>query len=226
MSLASSVQSSKSLWLQTDGPADTQTVGIEPSVRQREVLDVVLSLMVEEGDNFSMAAVCRRASCSKETLYNWFGDRDGLLTATVRWQAAKVRMPKMPRGGLSRETLEHALAEFAESWLSVITGEISIALNRAAVSHAGSGKSRLGEIVLMNGPDAMRRRLEPLLIAGRDAGLLVFDHSDVPFNRFFGLVIGDVQIRALLGQTVEYSNDELTRSATGAARDFLTLFGR
>ncbi len=34
--------------------------------------------------------MARRASCSKETLYKWFGDRDGLLTATVRWQASRV----------------------------------------------------------------------------------------------------------------------------------------
>jgi hypothetical protein len=45
-----------------------------------------------------------------------------------------------------------ALTGFAESWLTVITGDLSIALNRAAVSHAGSGKSRLGGIVLTNGP--------------------------------------------------------------------------
>jgi AcrR family transcriptional regulator len=70
----------------------TSVGGPEFSVRQREVLDAVLALMVEEGDSFSMAAVCRRASCSKETLYNWFGDRDGLLAATVRWQASKVRI--------------------------------------------------------------------------------------------------------------------------------------
>jgi AcrR family transcriptional regulator len=129
------------------GPA-----GEGPSERQQEVLDAVLKLMVAEGDGFSVAAVARAASCSKETLYKWFGDRDGLLTATVRWQASKVRMPKLPEDRLTRQSLEVALTGFAASWLTVITGDLSIALNRAAVSHAGSGKSRLGEIVLTNGP--------------------------------------------------------------------------
>ena len=54
------------------------------------MLDAALRLMVEEGDRLTMTAVARRASCSKETLYKWFGDRDGLLTATVQWQASKV----------------------------------------------------------------------------------------------------------------------------------------
>jgi AcrR family transcriptional regulator len=84
--------------------------GEELSVRQREVLDAVLALMVEEGDSFSMAAVCRRASCSKETLYNWFGDRDGLLAATVRWQASKVRLPSPGQSDMDRQRLERQLA--------------------------------------------------------------------------------------------------------------------
>ncbi len=47
--------------------------------RQRDVLEAALRLLVEEGDALTMNAVARRASCSKETLYKWFGDRDGLL---------------------------------------------------------------------------------------------------------------------------------------------------
>ncbi|TIO13340.1 MAG: helix-turn-helix transcriptional regulator, partial [Mesorhizobium sp.] len=42
--------------------------------RQQAVLDAALRLLVEEGDNLTMTAVARRASCSKETLYKWFGD--------------------------------------------------------------------------------------------------------------------------------------------------------
>jgi ketol-acid reductoisomerase len=160
------------------------------SERQREVLDAVLKLMVAEGDGFSVAAVARAASCSKETLYKWFGDRDGLLTATVRWQASKVRMPKLPQERLTQESLKAALTGFAESWLTVITGDLSIALNRAAVSHAGSAKSRLGGIVLTNGPFAMRRRLEPLFgRAGRRgfSALAIRARPSAPFSGWWWL---------------------------------------
>ncbi len=93
-----------------------------PSAREQEVLLVVLDLMMEEGDGFSMASVARRASCSKETLYRWFGDRDGLLTATVQWQASKVRMPKLDGNNLTLEVFSDTLNEFAFSWLSVFNG--------------------------------------------------------------------------------------------------------
>ncbi|TIQ01478.1 MAG: TetR/AcrR family transcriptional regulator, partial [Mesorhizobium sp.] len=69
--------------------------------RQKAVLDAALRLLVEEGDQLTMTAVARRASCSKETLYKWFGDRDGLLTAIVQWQASKVRVVPVDGKGLT-----------------------------------------------------------------------------------------------------------------------------
>ncbi|AKI01264.1 transcriptional regulator, TetR family [Hoeflea sp. IMCC20628] len=214
---------------QTAAPADAAfgaSVGEELSERQQEVLDAVLKLMVAEGDGFSVAAVARAASCSKETLYKWFGDRDGLLTATVRWQASKVRMPKFPQQQLTRDSLQSALTGFAESWLTVITGDLSIALNRAAVSHAGSGKSRLGEIVLTNGPFAMKQRIEPLLEAGRAAGLLGFEDVADAFRSFFGLVVADTQIRLLLGEGNHPGEAEITTISARAVTKFLSLHGR
>lgn len=196
------------------------------SERQCEVLDAVLRLMVAEGDGFSVAAVARAASCSKETLYKWFGDRDGLLTATVRWQASKVLMPKLPQQRLTRQSLSAALVGFAESWLTVITGDLSVALNRAAVSHAGSTKSRLGEIVLTNGPFAMRHRLEPLFEAGRAEGLLRFEAVDEVCRVFFGLVVADTQIRALLGEAHRPGATGIKTISSKAVNQFLGLYGR
>ena len=214
---------------QTAAPADAAfgaSAGEGLSERQQEVLDAVLKLMVAEGDGFSVASVARAASCSKETLYKWFGDRDGLLTATVRWQASKVRMPKLPEDRLTRASLAEALTGFAASWLTVITGDMSIALNRAAVSHAGSGKSRLGEIVLTNGPFAMKRRIEPLLEAGRAAGLLGFDDVTDAFRSFFGLVVADTQIRLLLGEDSHPGQAEIGAISAAAVTKFLSLYGR
>ncbi|MGB7336152.1 MAG: TetR/AcrR family transcriptional regulator C-terminal domain-containing protein [Salaquimonas sp.] len=195
------------------------------STRQREVLAVVLDLMVEEGDGFSMAAVARRASCSKETLYNWFGDRDGLLTATVQWQASKVRLPGLSAKGLTAGSFRDGLIAFAVSWLEVITGDVSAALNRLAVSHAGSGKSRLGEIVLKNGPLAMMKRLRPIFEIGEEAGLLRAPNVEFSLRSFFGLVVADWQIRKLLGEPTKPSQAGIRAVATRAVDEFLVLYG-
>src|SRR5690606_1114864 len=114
------------------------------TVRQQTVLDAALRLLVEDGDNLTMAAVARRASCSKETLYKWFGDRDGLLNATVQWQASKVRVTQVDPGNVDLASLAESLEGYARDWLKVIASDTSIALNRVAVSHAASGKDNLG----------------------------------------------------------------------------------
>ncbi len=195
------------------------------SPRQREVLDAALELMLQAGDGLTMASVARRASCSKETLYKWFGDRDGLLTATVQWQASKVRLPSLDRDNLDARSLEQGLADFAESWLSVLTGDISIALNGMAIAHCNSAKSGLGGIVLDNGRFAIGRRVKPVLEMARDAGLLAFDDTEEAFCTFFGLVVRDVQIRALLGDRPLPGRAAIKQGTSRAAQQFLTLYG-
>lgn len=205
--------------------ADTQAGRRTPSPRQEEVLDAVLDLLAEGRDALTMTAVAQRASCSKETLYKWFGDRDGLLTATVRWQASKVRAGSYDGAKLDISALQGSLQAFAANWLEVISSRTSVALNRVAVSHAGSGKSNLGQIVLANGRFAIGERLKPLLEAARDAGLLAFDDTETAFRTFFGLVGRDVQIRLLLGDRLRFTETEIARDAARATQQFLRLYG-
>ncbi|MGY6708962.1 MAG: TetR/AcrR family transcriptional regulator [Rhizobiaceae bacterium] len=195
------------------------------SRRQGEVLDAVLSLLVEGREALTMSAVARRASCSKETLYKWFGDRDGLLTATVQWQASKVRAGNWDRQKLDASSLEESLRAFWANWLSVIVSRTSIALNRVAVSHAGTAKSNLGAILLANGRFAIGERLKPLLEAGREAGLLDFDDAEEAFRTYFGLVGRDLQIRLLLGDRIELTDAERRREAARATTQFFALYG-
>jgi AcrR family transcriptional regulator len=203
--------------------SDLQSDGL--TARQQAVLDAVLGLMVEEGAQLTMAAVARRASCSKETLYKWFGDRDGLLTATVQWQASKVRAGNFDRQRLDTTALRESLVRFARNWLEVISSPTSIALNRIAISQAAAGEGNLGGIVLANGRFAIGERLKPVLDAGREAGLLAFDDSETAFRSFMGLVGRDVQIRLLLGDALPLGRCEIERDAERAIAQFFTLYG-
>ncbi len=192
--------------------------------RQQAVLTAALDLLVEAGDGLTMTAVARRASCSKETLYKWFGDREGLLTATVQWQAAKVRVPAVDRRTLDPVSLQSSVRQFARDLLSTIAGTTSVTLNRLAISHA-SEDNGLGAIVLDNGRFTMGKRLKPVLEAGRDARLLKFDNSEVAFRTFFGLVLRDVQIRLLLGDKLDLTAKEIEADAERATEQFFMIYG-
>jgi AcrR family transcriptional regulator len=204
--------------------ADTEAAE-GPTPRQRDVLDAVLRLLVEEGDHLTMAAVARRASCSKETLYKWFGDRDGLLTAMVQWQASKERVHPVDQKNLDLQSLTESLEGYARDWLKVISSDTSIALNRVAISHVGSGKDNLGAIVLENGRFAMAKRLKPVLEAGKRAGYLLFEDVETAFRTFFGLVGRDVQIRLLLGDWPGLTEATIAEDAARATKQFLALHG-
>jgi AcrR family transcriptional regulator len=210
----------------TLAPETESADSAEPTARQAAVLDAVLALMVQQGGQLTMTAVARRASCSKETLYKWFGDRDGLLTATVQWQASRVRAGRYDRQKLDASSLRDSLTDFAANWLSVISSETSIALNRVAITHAASKQSNLGQIVLDNGRFAIGDRLKPVLEEGRAAGLLQFDDTEAAFRTFFGLAGRDVQIRLLLGDDLKLGKAEIARDAAVATDQFLTLYGR
>ena len=207
--------------MQADGTLDGERL----TERQKDVLDAALRLLVEEGDNLTMAAVARRASCSKESLYKWFGDRDGLLNATVRWQASKVRVAPVDQGKVDLISLAESLEGFARDWLKVISSDTSIALNRVAISHAGSGRDNLGAIVLDNGRFALAKRLKPVLDAGKRSGVLAFEDAETAFRTFFGLVARDVQIRLLLGNWPGMTEAAIAEDAARATRQFLALYG-
>lgn len=211
------------------GASVIMTVAIRPATetftpRQQAVLTAALDLLVEAGDGLTMTAVARRASCSKETLYKWFGDRAGLLTATVQWQAAKVRVPLVDRKTLDPVSLRTSIYQFARDLLATIAGQNSVALNRLAITHATEDNG-LGAIVLDNGRFTMGKRLKPVLEAGRDARLLKFDNSETAFRTFFGLVVRDVQIRLLLGDKFTPTLKEIEADAERATEQFLALHG-
>ncbi|WP_306261831.1 TetR/AcrR family transcriptional regulator C-terminal domain-containing protein [Pararhizobium sp. IMCC21322] len=195
--------------------------------RQRQVLDATLSLLIENAANITMIGVARRASCSKETLYKWFGDRDGLLVATVRYQASKVKVEPFDAEGMSEAKLTSILLGFATDLLTILTSEISIALNRLAIAqaHQGADSINMGSIVLQNGRFSTGPRLKPALEAGMKAGLLRRSDSEDAFRSFYGLVVRDVHIRVLLGDTMSFTENEISTEADRAVQQFFHLYG-
>ncbi len=198
--------------------------GHEMTPRQGEILDAALKVLIKAGNSFTMDHVAQEALCSKETLYNWFGNRDGLLLATVQWQASKVREPLLDLCVLDSISLENSLKDFAFDLLSVLTSKTSVALNRAAIASAGTNNAKLGAVVLENGRFAMGYRLKPVLEAGRKANLLNFRDSEEAFRTFFGLIVRDVQLRLLLGEEIKLSANQVKFFASLATKQFLKLY--
>lgn len=191
--------------------------------RQNEVLEQALRLLVEGGDRaLTTSGLARAANCSKESLYKWFGDRDGLLAAMIAHQASKVRTFERGKEKLTPENLREHLETFARDLLEVLSGDISLALNRLAVGQSGRDGSKLGKLLLEHGRRQIDRRAIALMDAGKRAGLLRFDDADAAYHTLYGLVVSDLHVRMLLGEPGLRDNARQARRAVDA---FLALHG-
>jgi len=151
----------------------------------------------------SMLRVARAAQASNETLYRWYGDKDGLFTAMVRENAAEAR-----------HLLEEALAGHGDPWealaavappfLRMILGDRAILLNRAA---AADPTGALGAAISAGGREEVRpliRRLMERLCSGTQ------HNPDQVTGWFLGLLLGDLQVRRIIHDHPALSEQEIT----------------
>jgi AcrR family transcriptional regulator len=171
------------------------------------------------------AGVARAANCSKESLYKWFGDRDGLISAMITYQAGKVRTVEVSAGALTAETLRRHLLAFASDLIDVLSGDVSLALNRLAIGQASREGAGLGRLLQERGRRQISKRAAALLEAGRKAKLLAFDSADEAYGTLYGLIVSDMHLRMLLGENAAALKKEFSPRAEKAVDAFLTLHG-
>lgn len=192
--------------------------------RQAAVLEAALGLLVEGGEKaLTTSGVARAANCSKESLYKWFGDRDGLLSAMVAFQASKVRTFGDSDVPLTRAAFREHLVTFARDLLDVLAGEVSLALNRLAIGKASRDEARLGQLVLQRGRRMIGTRAGAFLDAGRRQGFIDYEDRDAAFRTLYGLIVGDLHVRLLLGDAPAGEEGDFAALAERAVDQFLAL---
>lgn len=204
-------------------PQGTAAAAFTP--RQSAVLQCALRLLVEGGEKaLTTAGLARAANCSKESLYKWFGDRDGLLAAVVSFQASKVRIQDDAPAGSAAEF--HArLITFAEDLLTVLAGDTSLALNRLAIGQASREGAPLGRLLLERGRKRIGARARALLEAGRAGGHLAFDNAEEAYQTLYGLIVADLHGRLLLGDKPSRREADFHARARSAVAKFYRLHG-
>jgi AcrR family transcriptional regulator len=185
------------------------------------VLDAALAVITEQGyERATMSDVAVRAGASKETLYSWFGDREGLIAALIEANAdaSAERLAAVVRERpATADTARRALVGYAVGLLTLLTGPSSVTLNRAAMASPAlartllsSGRHRIGPIV------------EGYLEHLHAAGIIHAPDTDAAYRTLYGLVVRDSQIRVLLGEPAP-SPQEIADHAEAAVTGFLTI---
>ena len=190
--------------------------------RRNEILDAGLQVLVQEGwSATSMIKIARRANASKETLYNWFGDKDGFFAAVIRRNAAPLDATLDPE---SRNSVADDLTRYGIALLTLLTGDKSVAINRAAMAEAGTNAT-LGPILVEEGAGKSGRIFGAYLTARIRRGELKIDNLGAAVELFIALLKGNMQLYRLLGHGPRPTEDEIAARARVAANTFVTLYG-
>lgn len=192
--------------------------------RRNEILDAAIEILIERGyRETSMLAVARRANASKETLYNWFGDKSGLFEALIQRNAERLQATIAPF--LEGEgPVEDFLTDFGAALLGLLLSESGLAINRAAISEA-SRDMTLSRALERSGRGATFPLVINALRRYEKQGVLKMDDPVEAGEQFLGLLSRDLQVRALLGLQTQLDPTETRRRAQQATDAFLRIFG-
>lgn len=174
------------------------------SLRQDQIEIAAYEMLEEKGyAGTSMQGIARKARASNETLYSWYGDKQGLFKALVTRNAAEVKSLLQAELSADRDGLS-ILRLFGPKLLMLLLGDRAIALNRAA---AADPSGILGATLSEAGRDSVFPLVVQVLEAARQQGQLSFDQTEPAVGLYFDLLIGDLQIRRVIGRVAAPSFD-------------------
>lgn len=178
------------------------------AAKRQAIAEAAYALIEEKGYlGTSMLAIAKRAKASNETLYNWYGDKQGLFKELIEQNAHQVRdlLQKQIEKDLSPLK---TLKQLAPELLTLLLGDRAVALNRAA---AADPTGELGKILSRSGKES----IFPLIIQTFERFPRLPNEEAVNAAiTFLDLLVGDQQIRRAIGATKQPGLAEIdTRSA-------------
>jgi len=166
-------------------------------LRQKQIEKAAYDLLEAKGyGGTSMLGIARKARASNETLYRWYGDKQGLFQALVTGNAEEVKSHLEAKLKADHHALS-ILRTLGPKLLALLTGDRAIALNRAA---AADSSGELGATLSKAGRESVFPLLQQVLLRARSDGDLVFERSEEAVGLYLDLLVGDQQNRRVIGQ--------------------------
>ncbi|MGO8084390.1 TetR/AcrR family transcriptional regulator [Rhizobium leguminosarum] len=187
--------------------------------RQAEIEKAAYELLKERGyRSTSMLDIAKAAKASNETLYRWYGDKNGLFKMMVE---SNARATKAALDAAIRDEVDplETLVHVAPILLLMLLGDKAISLNRAA---AADESGELGATIAAAGRDSVFPLIEKLIGRGLETAALAAPSAGVAAEWFVSLLIGDLQIRRV-NRTLPEPSDETIRARAAAA---MSAFGK
>ncbi len=197
-------------------------------LRREALLEAARAVFLERGyAAASIDDVVSRVGGSKATVYQYFGNKEGLFGAMVAGQCEafinEVAFPQGSEAPRSMKALEKTLIELGRRALTVFLKPERLALNRAMIAAAHQFPD-LAERFYDAGPRRGIAALGAFFKAQHEAGMLHCPDPELAAIHFMDVVRAYPLLRSLLGLSPTPSGMSIDDFVRDAVRTF--LYGR
>ena len=192
--------------------------------READIVAAAYALLEARGfGGVSMLSIAKAAKASNETLYRWYGDKAGLFLVLVERNAAAARAlleAALEPGQVDSAPLD-VLANLGPALLEIVTGPRAIALNRAA---AADPTGALGRAIAQGGRETIAPLVAQVVMRADTGQQLGPDEHAAVVASYFNLLIGDLQIRRVIGVLGPLTAEDRQARSARALDQILRLY--
>ena len=199
--------------------AATRRVRQSAEDRRRSILAAAQKVFLERGyANASIDAVVELAGGSKATVYQQFGNKEGLLGALVADGAEELAhlVHELPLDG----ALDKSLRAFGRGYLGLIMRPERLALFRLVVGECGR-VPEIGDVFYRTGPQVIGKWLTEFFRGVAAAGLIQISDPERTAYQFIHGLRGDLYMQVMLNPTRRPTEAELNRHIDFVVDTFL-----
>ena len=190
-----------------------------PEERRKAILAAAQKVFLERGyANASIDAVVELAGGSKATVYQQFGNKEGLLGALVAEGAEELAhlVHELPLDG----ALEESLRAFGRGYLNLLMRPDRLALFRLTIGECGR-VPEIGDVFYRTGPQTVAKYLTEFFRSVAAAGLIETSDPERTAHQFIHSLRGDLYLQNLLNPTRRPTEAELNRHIDFVVETFL-----
>ena len=181
------------------------------ALRHAAILDAAETLFIEQGyDRTSLAEIVRRSGGSLATLYELFGNKQGLLHAIATRGRDQAVLGRMERGDIAAQSNVDTLMNYVESEREFRRSPRAIALMKMLVSECLRDRDFALQIYRDLHMPAVHE-LSELFADWASAGEADIDDPEAAAHLFVSIVAGDSMPSTLAGVEDGLLDDEQVR---------------
>ena len=202
----------------------SKTAKSSKSLAKREAIKLAATeIMIELGyEDTSLETICQRASCSKSAIYQYFGNKQGLLAALTEDVALEISQA-LYAFHLQELDIAEALLMYAKLALAKILNDKHVAVVRATISSLGQ-YPELGPTYYQVGAKTAQVALTQYFSLQKTSNILDVDDPEWAAHEFQGLLFWERLVAQVVGAQQAPNDIEIEEHAKKVVDTFLKRY--